>query len=130
MGPRVFQGLAVVLLAIFWLALSADSAAQANSSQTYNLEGTVINSVTGEPVSYALVTISSENKQALLTGPDGRFQFTGLRAGRVTVAASKPGFFEDGPQQIAGGKQPGRISFQDSRRLLWASAPVPGPDVA
>src|ERR1051326_5622420 len=108
MGSRVF------LLAVFWLTAASWSSAQiplSNSSgnDTYKLQGEVVNSVTGEGIPYALVTVSSENKQALLTGPDGHFEFTGLRAGRITVTASKPGFFEDGDQKIPGVNKTGRI---------------------
>lgn len=103
------MGSPVFLLAVFGLAAATCSPAQipspnSSATDTFKLEGTVINSVTGEPVPYALVTASSENKQALLTGPEGSFQFTGLRAGNITVMASKPGFFEDKHQP--GGKSP------------------------
>lgn len=106
MGSRVF------LLAVLWLAAASWSPAQIalstpSGNETYKLEGTVINSLTGEGIAYALVTISSENKQALLTGPDGHFEFTGLHSGRATATVSKPGFFVDGEQKIPGTKPGG-----------------------
>lgn len=112
MGSRFF------LLAVFWLAAASWSPAQialSNSSgnETYKLQGEVVNSVTGEAIPYALVTVSSENKQALLTGPDGHFEFTGLRAGRVSVTASKPGFFENDER---------KISVSDRMGTIFASA--------
>lgn len=108
MGSRFF------LLAVFWLAAASWSPAQIalsspSGNETYKLQGEVVNSITGEGIPYALVTVSSENKQALLTGADGRFEFTGLRAGRVTVTVSKPGFFEDGDQKIPNANKPGRV---------------------
>ena len=119
MGSRVF------LLAVLWLAASAWSPAQialSNSSgtETYKLQGEVVNSITGEGIPYVLVTVSSENKQALLTGTDGHFEFAGLRAGRVTVTASKPGFFEDGEQKISNTNKPGRIFVSDRSNGRYA----------
>ena len=42
------------------------------------LRGTVVNSVTGEPIRGALVQIYFNGQSSMLTGPDGKFQFEGL----------------------------------------------------
>ena len=57
---------------------------------SYTLSGTVINSVTGDGVPYALVQVMD---RAQLTGPEGEFRFEGLPAAEVTPYARKPGFF-------------------------------------
>jgi len=82
---------------------------------SYTLSGTVVNSVTGEPVSRALVQISSNQapvfhppmgeeddpnafdpgyrQRTMLTDREGRFKFEGLPQMRTTLIARKPGFF-------------------------------------
>jgi hypothetical protein len=49
--------------------------------------------VTGEPVARALVQISGSGNQAMLTTPEGSFEFANLGRGQVAVMARKPGFF-------------------------------------
>ncbi len=58
--------------------------------------GTVVNSVTGEPVRRALVRINGVGEQRSgFTGSDGRFEIDGVAAGQLVVTAQKPGFFTD-----------------------------------
>src|SRR5260370_39015052 len=53
------------------------------------LRGTVVNSVTGEPIRGALVQIYFNGQSSMLTGPDGKFQFEGLPNGQtVEVCAT------------------------------------------
>lgn len=59
---------------------------------SYSLSGTVVNSVTGEPVRRALVQVSDENGAAAVTDNAGHFQLTGLKEGRAFVGVMKPGF--------------------------------------
>lgn len=69
---------------------------QPNSSDDkYTLRGTVINSVTGEPIRGALVQIYLCNEASMLTRADGTFQLDGLPPGRCTITVSKPGFFSE-----------------------------------
>src|SRR5438552_15425577 len=68
-----------------------------HSPQKYKLEGTVINSVTGEPVPRALVQLNGAVMETVLTGPDGRFHFAAVPEGQIAVSARKPGFFEKEP---------------------------------
>src|SRR5437764_658432 len=65
--------------------------------QKYKLEGTVINSVTGEPVPRALVQLNAAVMETVLTGPDGRFHFAAVPEGQIAVSAQKPGFFQKEP---------------------------------
>ncbi|HXU15961.1 MAG TPA: carboxypeptidase-like regulatory domain-containing protein [Terriglobales bacterium] len=73
-----------------------------------NVTGVVVNKLTREPISRALV-FSPDNRMAALTGDDGRFQFKVLRdespqgifkvgtgvGGTTTFLARKPGFLQD-----------------------------------
>jgi carboxypeptidase family protein len=58
------------------------------------ISGIVINAVTGEPLPRALVTIESE-QLAMLTGADGRFEFSRVYDREATPSAGKPGFLND-----------------------------------
>ncbi len=58
------------------------------------LTGTVVNSVTGEPIGRALVQIAGPRQSFAFTGPDGRFQIENFPEGDVYISAQKPGFFD------------------------------------
>ncbi len=68
---------------------------QFSTSDKYTLRGTVINSVTSEPIRGALVQIYFNGQSSMLTGPDGKFQFAGLPPGQSTIMVRKPGFFSE-----------------------------------
>jgi carboxypeptidase family protein len=68
---------------------------QNSNGDKYTLHGTVVNSLTGEPLRGALVQIYFNGQSSMLTGPDGKFQFEGLPAGQSTITVRKPGFFSD-----------------------------------
>lgn len=80
---------AVIIL--FFLLASA--VAQQPSSSLFKVEGTVINSSTGKPLSRALVQVSG---CAQLTGNEGEFSCDGISKGRTQISVSKPGFFGPG----------------------------------
>ena len=61
----------------------------------YNLSGTVINSVTGEPVRRAAVQISGRDANIALTDTGGHFSLEGIAEGNVYLTAVKPGFYQD-----------------------------------
>jgi hypothetical protein len=64
-------------------------------NEKYSVSGMVINAVTGEPVRKALVQLYSMQQRTAFSDGDGRFQFDGILAGRVSLSAQKPGFFGD-----------------------------------
>jgi hypothetical protein len=55
------------------------------------VRGTVVNSVTGEPISRALVQIGGQ--YAILTDHDGHFEFNGVSLPGIPPWAMKPGYF-------------------------------------
>ena len=65
----------------------------------YSLSGTVTNSVTGAPISRALVQLFAASAHSTLTDNEGRFHFEELPASDVTLFARKPGFFSE--QEVA-----------------------------
>jgi Carboxypeptidase regulatory-like domain len=103
------------------LAQVSDSSANSKpADNTLSVAGTVVNSLTGEPVRGAVVTITTgqvtgqPNGQlalSILSDNSGHFQFDGLTEGRAFVSAIKPGF----GNQFRG--QPERISVQISRNV-------------
>jgi len=106
--------------------LSSDGAA---GKPSYSVNGTVVNSVTGEPISRALVQLSPNDfavavtdpsaaatqqvadalnsmfRRTMLTDREGRFKFDGLPSMKISFTARKPGFFS--PNELSeGGLQP------------------------
>jgi hypothetical protein len=66
----------------------------AKNGETFVLSGTVVNSVTGEPVNRALVRVNSFPPQirSSFTDAEGHFEIDGLAAGHVHVMVQKPGY--------------------------------------
>src|SRR5260370_12058609 len=61
----------------------------------YALNGTVVNSVTGEPLSRAVVQLSADGERSTFNDHEGHFQFPGLPLLRATLVAHKPTFFNE-----------------------------------
>ena len=88
---------AVRLIALTPVALMALSAQGDNS-----LSGTVRNSVTGEPIKGAMISLSKVPEQTegpahpevrtTIAGSSGEYSFTGLSKGQYFLQARKPGF--------------------------------------
>ena len=79
---------------------------QNSSDEKYTLRGTVVNSLTGDPIRGALVQIYFLGQTSMLTGPDGKFQFDGLPDGQTAITVRKPGFFtQEEIQPSAGGQR-------------------------
>jgi hypothetical protein len=66
----------------------------ADSTARYTLKGTVINSLSGEPVSRALVQIYQQGQRSTLTDREGHFQFDSLPQMLATLNVRKPGYFD------------------------------------
>lgn len=93
--------LCVMLLGILRSGMAAQDGSPTVSSRDndshYSLTGTVINSVTGEPLRRAAVQMAGQSGSATLTDDSGHFQFDGLPQGQFFVTAMKPGYYENGP---------------------------------
>jgi Carboxypeptidase regulatory-like domain len=63
----------------------------APDSTPHTVRGTVVDSVTGEPISRALVQIGGQ--YAMLTDHDGHFEFNGVTVSGIPAWAMKPGYF-------------------------------------
>jgi Carboxypeptidase regulatory-like domain len=88
-------------------------------AKTFTLGGTVTNASTGEPIRRALVHVNGQVQLAAFTGPDGRFQLSGVPQGQAFITAEKPGFFDEqslhpgsyAPQNAAVNVGPGTNEF-------------------
>jgi hypothetical protein len=94
-SPRPFQVLTlgwVLFAAAVMLGQSGGPGQAIRNSEpaTYTLTGTVVNSVTGDPIPRALVQ-AGERMQ--LTDSQGKFEIGGFAAGIYGLSAQKPGFF-------------------------------------
>jgi hypothetical protein len=74
---------------------SASVSAQQFSEEKYSLRGQVVNVVTGEPVSGALVEVYGGARTAQFSTSEGRYEFGELPRGNYGVIARKPGYFSD-----------------------------------
>lgn len=69
---------------------------------SFTLLGTVINSVTGEPIRRAAVQVSGQNSNIAITDAGGHFVLEGLAEGNVSLTPMKPGFSaDDGSNTLA-----------------------------
>jgi Carboxypeptidase regulatory-like domain len=82
--------LMATLLTLAAPPVRAQSTSDASAATGYSVRGTVVNSITGQAVPHAMVTLSGD--QATLTDGDGQFSFDNLTAGQYMVSVSKPGF--------------------------------------
>ena len=69
-----------------------DQTTNGPDSEKLSLTGMVVDSATGEVIHGALVQVSGAQSRAMLTGPDGKFDFEGLPPGHVVVNSRKPGY--------------------------------------
>ncbi len=104
--------------------------AQIGASRNATLRGVVVSAASRQPVNRALVEVS---QRAMLTGPDGRFEFSGLTEPSVQIRVTKPGFysgFEAGQEPVTVSLDPAAAannSPSSDTASAAASDPVVGP---
>lgn len=92
-----------LMTSVLLLGMGASSTAQTpaipqNSSagNNYTIAGTVVSKVDGNPLVRARVTVrdakDSQKFESQVTSEDGRFQFTGVPAGKYSLTGTKRGF--------------------------------------
>ena len=119
--PRFSGQLGAVFLCAWCIALAGLSPAQVNSSphpQTpalSRLSGTVVNSVTGEPIARALVRVYGVAQRSAFTDSEGHFQIEGLPAGPTNIDLQKPGYSnqqDSGTNRVIIGADTGTVVLQ------------------
>jgi hypothetical protein len=85
--------LAPLFIAFYGLA---QSQTMPKAIGSYAISGVVVSAATGQPLDRAEVTLHNSNGESLVadttTGPDGRFAFEHLPAGKFALAASRRGY--------------------------------------
>lgn len=88
--------LRLVALLSFFLGASATQIHAVPPPTTYRIAGIVVDSVIGQPLEGAEVTIAPvtalDDAQTLLTSSDGRFLFAGLARGKYRLMAGRRGY--------------------------------------
>lgn len=93
----------VIPLLCFLFDTNTQHLLAASPPSAYRISGIVMDSLTGQPLESAEVTIASvinlEDQQAFLTSSDGRFLFVGLPRGKYRLMAGRRGYALQGFQQ-------------------------------
>ncbi len=93
---RPFLSLLLFAPALFLVPrLAAQQPSLNSSSCPCILRGTVIDSVSGNPVRGAFVQASTGSGWSAFTDAEGKFQFDAVPAGPITVHAAKPGYLSE-----------------------------------
>src|ERR1700753_1143782 len=90
----------IILLALAGAAFAQNGQpASQGVSNAFRIQGTVVNSLTGQPVSTASVALAPTLRgsdrsisRSVTTGPDGRFVFAGLGRGKYSLMAMARGY--------------------------------------
>jgi hypothetical protein len=88
--------LSLVILSSFVFAQITrfpSNSSQSTDRRRVTIKGTVINSVTSEPIRRALVTLNGASPASAFTDDEGHFSFPGVIDGYLHVEAQRPGFF-------------------------------------
>jgi len=82
----------VACVLLGWATARAQSPSASASTETYTITGTVLNSVTGEPIPRALVRTNGMVQRTAFSDSEGHFQIDGLPPMKVNLLAQKPGY--------------------------------------
>src|SRR5215467_7411074 len=114
-ATRICLKMALLCLAVANVSLACqvtliDNAPPATSTARATQRGRVVNSITGEPVPFALVHLPGTRPlRAMLAGADGSFEFANVPA-MLEINARKPGFLGNGETGVGPGGSTVQIS--------------------
>lgn len=98
-------GLGFVLVGAALKAEGQTSAVQegARASKTFRIAGTVVNAMTGAPLSQARISIADTRDRSkpigMITSEDGHFEFSQLKVGKYSLSGAKRGFISAAYEQ-------------------------------
>ena len=76
---------------------------RAQAGQTLKIAGTVVNAITGEPLSQARITIAETKERAksisMITSENGHFEFSQVKPGKYSLQGAKRGFISSAYEQ-------------------------------
>src|SRR5271170_5436722 len=88
------------ILTFLFAAAAAVQPAPTEAQAKFRISGTVVDSVRGEPLPDIEVSIQVSQAetvlQTVITGPDGRFEFAGLAAGKYSLSGRGNGYLPQG----------------------------------
>lgn len=88
---------------ILAFASQTANAPHASTAGGYRIAGTVVSKTDRRPLFHARILLSdvkdAQKTQSVVTGEDGRFEFTGLPAGKYSLNGAKRGFISSGYDQ-------------------------------
>jgi hypothetical protein len=92
-----FPSIALFVLVLLPLSLSGQTfggfgGTSSSSAERYPVHGTVVDSVTGQPIRHALVMVQIDKPHSVFTDEEGIFQFPRLPRTTTTFAVFKPGY--------------------------------------
>jgi uncharacterized protein (DUF2141 family) len=105
---RIAVGLCGLGFVLVGAALNAEgqtSAVQegARAAQTFRIAGTVVNAMTGAPLSQARISIADTRDRSkpmgMITSEDGHFEFSQLKSGKYSLSGAKRGFISAAYEQ-------------------------------
>ena len=103
-GPRIHSllrlGSAFALIALIALPLTAQLT-NPNQPPRIKVSGKVVNSLTGEPINRALVTINGRETRFILTDDEGSFTAERLSGEFFSFTVRRPGFYEVSPKSAS-----------------------------
>jgi hypothetical protein len=99
----------VVLGIVASFAYAQSASRSQDSEAAYKLAGSVVNSVTGEPVRRAAVELRASAARLAFTDANGQFEFDNLPSGQAVLLVRKPGFFEEREAGQGAGLETARI---------------------
>src|SRR4051794_29256597 len=76
----------------FLLVITCGYSTAAQQQEKFVVSGSVVNSVTGEPIGRALVRVIGQISRNTFTDQEGHFQVEDVPAGRFVLMAQKPGY--------------------------------------
>src|SRR5215472_18372787 len=98
--------LLLTLIVAVSFALTFPSCAQTANAVpegTFQVAGTLVSKTDGHPLGGGRVILASvkarQNPQSVITSDDGKFEFTGVPAGKFSLAGAKRGFISAGYEQ-------------------------------
>ncbi len=81
---------------VFAAAAQTGTVPQLNSAGGYRIAGTVVSKTDGHALAHARISLQDvsdvQKMQSLVTAEDGKFDFTGLAAGKYSLRGAKKGF--------------------------------------
>ncbi|HET9372276.1 MAG TPA: carboxypeptidase regulatory-like domain-containing protein [Vicinamibacterales bacterium] len=96
-SPRVAWRMSLLLVCAAAATKAAVAQSSVSAAGTGLIVGTVVDAVTGAPLSATVVSIRPAGpRRPVLTGDSGEFLFTALPAGAYTIDVSRPGYLPGG----------------------------------